>query len=164
MVWAQTYTQHVTRLPTDLCHLSKTAFRFVEYLLNPTWSIIQYPVSKCILFYISKKQCIETTLVTGDYHEGICISQFFPSQLSSVHHCSFILSRFWSNVGMMCWCSSSSSRTSTSVFNLLLHNESSDGLNNQLHTHIGVHRRSCGYHRVWTLFPFLCCIFLRGES
>lgn len=56
----------------------KTAFRFVEYLLNPTWSIIQYPVSKCILFYISKKQCIETTLVTGDYHEGICISQFFP--------------------------------------------------------------------------------------
>lgn len=78
VVWAQTYTQHVTRLPTDLCHLSKTAFRFVEYLLNPTWSIIQYPVSKCILFYISKKQCIETTLVTGDYHEGICISQFFP--------------------------------------------------------------------------------------
>lgn len=75
---------------------------------------------------------------------------FSPSWLGSVHHCSFILSRFWSNVGMMCWCSSSSSRTSTSVFNLLLHNESSDGLNNRLHTHIGVHRRSCGYHRVWT--------------
>lgn len=72
----------------------------------------------------------------------------------------------WRNDEMLCWCYSS--RTSTSVLNLSQHNEVSDRLNNQphTHTHIDTHRHTdltvvlllvslC----MWTVSLFLCFKF-----